>query len=61
MKANKQAILHLQELLSHHHNEIKRLKSSREEYAQENIQFLCKESEQFKAKIQQLMNEEYAQ
>jgi hypothetical protein len=53
-----QQIKDLQSLLSHHYNEIKRLKASREEYAQENIQFLCKESDQFKAKLDRLFNEQ---
>lgn len=57
MNANKKEILNIQEILSHHHTEIKRLKNSREEYAQENIEFLCKESVRFKARIQQLINE----
>lgn len=53
----KSEILRLQNLLSHHHAEIKRLKASREDYAQQNIELLVKESQQFKNKIEQLLNE----
>ncbi len=46
-------------MLSHHHTEIKRLKSSREQYAQENINLLVAESIRFKELLNNLIDEGY--
>ena len=42
-------------MLSHHHAEIKRLKASREDYAQNNINLLVQESLQFKKLLDALV------
>ena len=44
-------------MLSHHHTEIKRLKASREQYAQENINLLVAESIWFKELLNNLIDE----
>ena len=44
-------------MLSHHHSEIKRLKNSREDYAQENINLLVTESIRFKQLLTELEND----
>lgn len=44
-------------MLSHHHTEIKRLKASREQYAQENINLLVAESIRFKELLNNLIDE----
>jgi hypothetical protein len=47
---------YLIKILSHHHSEIKRLKSSREDYAQENINLLVVESIRFKELLDEVIS-----
>lgn len=48
---------YLIKMLSHHHTEIQRLKASREQYAQENINLLVAESIRFKELLNNLISE----